>query len=191
MTQRSTRIRRHPERSAPDALNSILQTGLVAHVGYILDNEPYVIPFTFFNEPDDTSTIYLHGSAASQTLRALQHGATVCISIAIADGIVYSKTALNHSMNYRSAVGYGAVEVMQDLTEIAAMFDRWIGKYTPGRQPNVDYRRVDDEMMRGTVVLKAHIENWSVKARSGGSREEDDENPSVPGTSGVIDILQY
>ncbi len=191
MTQRSTRIRRHPERSAPDALNSILQAGLVAHVGYILDNEPYVIPFSYFNEPNDTNILYLHGSSASQTLRALRNGATVCVSIAIADGIVYSKTAINHSMNYRSAVGYGKAEVMQDLAEIAEMFDRWIGKYTPGRQPSIDYRRVDDEMMRGTVVLKAHIASWSVKARSGGSREEDDENPAVPGTSGVIDISQF
>jgi hypothetical protein len=57
-----TRIRVHPERSRPDAAHAILAAGLVAHVGFVQDGEPFVIPMTYHFEPERPEHLYLHGA---------------------------------------------------------------------------------------------------------------------------------
>ena len=46
LTER-TRIRNHPERAVPDETSEILAQGMVAYLGFIQDDTPYVIPFTY------------------------------------------------------------------------------------------------------------------------------------------------
>ena len=64
------RVRRLPERGRydRDAIDAVLDAGLVAHLGLVSDGQPYVIP-TLQARVDDH--VYVHGSAASRTLRAL------------------------------------------------------------------------------------------------------------------------
>ena len=64
------RVRRLPERGRYDreAIDAVLDAGLVAHLGFVSDGQPYVIP-TLQARLDDQ--VYVHGSAASRTLRAL------------------------------------------------------------------------------------------------------------------------
>ncbi len=61
-----TRIRRHPERSAPELAEELLRTGRVAHVAFVAAGQPYVLPFTYHY---DAGKLYIHGAPASRTLR--------------------------------------------------------------------------------------------------------------------------
>ena len=65
-----TRVRRLPERGRYDreALEAVLDAGMVAHLGFVADGQPFVIP-TLHARVDDE--VYVHGSAASRTLRML------------------------------------------------------------------------------------------------------------------------
>ena len=75
-TPRST-VHRLPERASYDRerIHAILDEGRVCHVGFVADGQPFVIPMAYGRDGD---WLYLHGSLASRTLRALAQGAEVC-----------------------------------------------------------------------------------------------------------------
>lgn len=187
MTER-TRIRRHPERAVPHEWQDILAQGMVAHVGFVQDGQPFVLPFSYHYDPAQPNHLYLHGSVKSRTMRLLAGGAPVCVAVTILDGLVYSRDAQYHSMNYRSVVCFGQARLITDRAEKEAVLERMTRRYFPGRTLGQDYAPPTAPQMRGTAVLKVCIEEWSAKARRGGPRGPRDTDPSAPGTCGVVDL---
>src|SRR5436190_16186194 len=68
-----TEFRRLPGRGSHDlnTVNAILDAGFLAHVGFCVDGQPFVIP-TLYGR--DGKKLYLHGSAASRMLGTLETG---------------------------------------------------------------------------------------------------------------------
>ena len=85
-----TRVVREPHRGAYDreTIDKILDEGLVCHVGFATDQQPFVIPTMFARVGDD---IYFHGSAASRMLRGASAGIPVCVAVTLIDGLVPSR----------------------------------------------------------------------------------------------------
>ena len=69
-TERTT-LHRLPERGHHDraTIDAILDEALVCHLGFVDDGQPYVIPTVFARVGDD---VFVHGSAASRTLRTMR-----------------------------------------------------------------------------------------------------------------------
>src|SRR6202023_1217485 len=111
-TQR-TQVKRLPDRGAYDSetVFKILDEGLICHVGFSVDGQPYVIPTGFARVGD---TLYVHGSAASRMLRTLAEGVQVCVTVTLLDGLVLARSAFHHSMNYRSVVVFGTASPVDD-----------------------------------------------------------------------------
>src|SRR5215471_20645527 len=105
MTERSE-LRRLPARGSHDreTIYSILDAGFLAHVGFQVNGQPFVIPTLYGREEE---RLYLHGSAASRMLDELRAGAPACVSVTLVDGLVLARSAFHHSMNYRSVVAFG------------------------------------------------------------------------------------
>ncbi|MFO7193770.1 MULTISPECIES: pyridoxamine 5'-phosphate oxidase family protein [Thermocrispum] len=104
-TPRSTPNRtKHRTVTDRAALYEVLDAGLVCHLGIVLDSSPVVLPTTYGREGD---TLYLHGSTGARSLRAAAKGADVCVAVTHVDGIVYARSLMHHSINYRSAVIHG------------------------------------------------------------------------------------
>ena len=84
-----TRIRRQPARAAYDreAVHTVLDTTLMAHVGFVDEGRPIVIPMLFGR---DGEHVYLHGSVASRLQRTLAKGIDVCLTVTIVDGLVFA-----------------------------------------------------------------------------------------------------
>jgi uncharacterized protein len=186
-----SRIRIHAERSAPSEVTQILATGLVAHVGFAVDGQPYVIPMTYHFDPDDPTRLYLHGAHHSRLMQHLDAGEPVCVEVTLVDGLVYSRTALYHSINYRSAVVFGRA-VPADLRPPAAaqraLLEAMIGRYYPGRMPERDYEPTSDVHVVATAFVPLEIEEWSAKVRRGGPKGPRDDDPTAPGSAGVIPL---
>src|SRR5580692_10989562 len=96
-----TELRRIPSRGSHDCetINQILDAGFLAHVGFCLEGEPFVIPTLYGREGEK---LYLHGSAASRMLRELENGIPACVTVTLVDGLVLARSAFDHSMNYRA-----------------------------------------------------------------------------------------
>jgi nitroimidazol reductase NimA-like FMN-containing flavoprotein (pyridoxamine 5'-phosphate oxidase superfamily) len=89
-----TRVRRLPERAAYDraTVHAILDEGLLCHVGFVVDGQPYVIPTGYARVGE---TVFLHGSGGSRL--GLRPGMDVCVTVTLLDGLVLARSAFHDS----------------------------------------------------------------------------------------------
>ncbi len=182
-------IRAHPERDRTDEAPQILEQGIVAHVAFVDGGRPVVIPMTYQFAAEEPQRFYLHGGRNGRLMRHLATGAPVSVAVTIADGLVYSKTALDHSVNYRSVVLFGrAAEQQPGLEERRRILEAMIARYFAGRTAGVDYEPAPDAHLEATALVALEIREWSAKMREGGPNGEADRDPSRAGTAGVVSL---
>ena len=189
LTER-TRIRNHPERAVPEETEEILSHGMVAHLGFIQDGIPFVIPFSYHYDANTPDLIYLHGSVRSRALKHMASGAPVCITVTLTDGLVYSRKAMNHSMNYRCATVFGVAREITDEIEKFDLFDKMVQRYFPGRAVGHDYNAPASGDLGATALVEVKIAEWNAKARRGNPTGPDDDNLDALGSAGVIDFRE-
>jgi nitroimidazol reductase NimA-like FMN-containing flavoprotein (pyridoxamine 5'-phosphate oxidase superfamily) len=180
-----TTVRRLPARGAydPAVIHAILDEGLVCHVGFVADGQPFVIP-TIHGRVGDT--LYVHGSAASRMLRALAGGIPVCVTVTIVDGLVLARSAFHHSMNYRSAVVLGTATSVTDPAERDQALRAITDHVVPGRWDAV--RPPNEKELAATAVLRLPIAEASAKVRTG-PPVDDDEDYALPVWAGVLPLV--
>lgn len=188
------RLRSLPGRSVPEEIPDILAAGHVAHLGFAIDGQPFVIPFSYHfeppvsDEPDSVGRLYLHGSTKGRAIRHLAGGAPVSVAVTHLDHLVYSRTALDHSMNYRSVVCFGRGRLVEDEAEKARLLERMVRRYFPGREEGVDYSAPPAGHLKATELVEVVIEAASAKARRGGPNGPLDDDPDAPGSAGLIEL---
>jgi nitroimidazol reductase NimA-like FMN-containing flavoprotein (pyridoxamine 5'-phosphate oxidase superfamily) len=179
LTERA-RIRRHADRAVPERIEEFLRAGLVAHVALVQDGEPRVIPFLYHY---DTGHIYLHGSPGNATLRLLRDGRSVAIAVTQIADLIASKTAADHSANYRSVVAYGRGRQIVDVPEKRRLLEAMTERYFPGRASGRDYAVAPDEDLAKMEVTDVAIDEASAKMRDAGPLGPHDSEPDFPGSA--------
>ncbi len=160
-----TRVRRLPELGAydRDTIDPIIDEAISCHLAWIgPDGDPRVIP-TIHTRIGDT--LYVHGSAASSTLRGIKGGAPVAIAITLIDGIQFARSMFEHSMSYRTVIVYGKAEEVTDPTELETVFDAITDQVAPGRSK--DARRPTADEIGQTTFVKIPISEASAKVSAG------------------------
>jgi uncharacterized protein len=159
-----TEVRRMPDRGSHDwkTIKHILDAGFLASVGFCVDSQPFVIPALYGR---DGEGLYLHGSAVSRMLRELETGIPACVTVTLVDGLVLSRSAFDHSMNYRSVVAFGTarkvVDPEQKIKSLRVISEHLIaGRWAEVRGPSA-------KELKATAVLEFSIEEASSKVRSG------------------------
>ncbi len=165
-----TRVVREPHRGVydRDAVYKILDEGFVCHVGFAMDNQPYVIPTLFARVGD---AIYFHGSAASRMLQHLKEGVPVCLTVTLVDGFVLARSVFNHSMNYRSVVAIGKAVLVDDPAEKLAALRGFTNKILPGRWNEA--RQPTEKELKATSILRLPLSEASAKVRTGPPIDDD------------------
>lgn len=179
-----TRIRRVPKRAVYDraTIDAILDEALVAHLGFAVDEQAYVIPTLHARIGD---LVYVHGSAASRTVRKLAAGVPACLTVTLLDGLVLARSAFHHSMNYRSVVVLGSARLVADADERLAALRAFTEKLVPGRWDEV--RAPTEQELRGSSVLALELTEASAKVRSGPPLD-DEEDYALDVWAGVVPL---
>jgi uncharacterized protein len=182
-TQR-TQVKRLPDRGAYDSetVFKILDEGLICHVGFSVDGQPYVIPTGFARVGD---TLYIHGSAASRMLRTLAEGIQVCVTVTLLDGLVLARSAFHHSMNYRSVVILGRATLVSDPAEKIKALEAFTEHIVRGRWNDV--RLPTESELKATTVLALPLAEVSAKIRTGPPKD-DAEDYQLPIWAGVVPL---
>lgn len=181
-------IKQHPERSMPEEFNHILSEAYVAHVGFSEGQQPYIIPFSYHFDSKNPNSIYIHGSHKSRALKYLAEGHPSCIEITLLDGLIYSKTALHHSMNYRSAICFGKGRSIENRELKYQIFLDMVEKYFPNRKANIDYQAPPADHLDATFLIEIVIDKKSAKVRKGGPTGPQDDLPAIAGSAGVVEL---
>src|SRR5262249_30062299 len=132
--------------------------------------------------------LYLHGSLESRALQHLAGGASVCVTVTIEDALVYSRTALYHTMNYRSVVVFGRARAVESATDKQKVFLAMVDRYFPGRKAGRDYAAAPRADLDATSLIEVVIEEASAKRRQGGPLGPLDAEVDAPGTAGVVEV---
>jgi nitroimidazol reductase NimA-like FMN-containing flavoprotein (pyridoxamine 5'-phosphate oxidase superfamily) len=159
-----TTVKRHADRADYDrsTIDAILDEALFCHVAVMHEGSPRVIPTIHARAGD---TLFIHGSNASRTLRTLKDGSEICVAVTLLDGIVFARSAFNHSMNYRSVVVYGTAREITDPDEKWKAQEALVEHVAKGR--SADARMPNEKEMRQTTILAVSLEEASAKVRSG------------------------
>lgn len=179
-----TTLKRRPARGSYDRtlVHSILDEGLVCHIGFTVDGQPYVVPTTYARSGD---RIYIHGSVASRMLRNLASGVPLCFTVTLLDGLVLARSAFHHSMNYRSVMIFGVAREVTEPAERQRAFEAVVNHIVPGRFSET--RAPDDQEIKATSVLALEITEASAKVRSGPVSDAE-EDYALPYWAGVLPL---
>lgn len=172
-----TKARAHYDHAT---VHAILDAGQLAHVGFCVDGQPFVIPMLYARDGD---TLLLHGSVASRLCRQLGDGIAACISVTHVDGLVLARSHFDHSMNYRSVVAFGHASLIEDAAAKATALARFVDAMIPGRAG--ESRAADRNELAATHVLRLAIEDASAKVRSGAVKDNAADH-ALPHWAGVI-----
>lgn len=177
------RVRQGPKRARYDrqALHEVLDICPVGHVSFMHDGWPQSVP-TAIARIDDH--VYLHGHPKSRLYTALTQGERVCISACRVDGLVKARSAFHCSLNYRSAVVFGCGEAVTGADKLT-LLDRFTDHLIPGSLD--DFRPVLDKELKGTVLIRVPLDDYSVKIRTG-DPIDDEEDLATAHWAGVIPI---
>jgi uncharacterized protein len=179
-----TRVVREPQRGVYDreTIYRILDEGMVCHVGFSVDGQPFVIPTLYARVGD---AIYFHGSAASRMLRGAAGGVPVCVTVTLTDGLVLARSIFNHSMNYRSVVALGKASLVEAAAEKLEALHAFTEKILPGRWE--DARQPNEKELKATSILKLPLTEVSAKVRSG-PVQDDEEDYALLVWAGIVPL---
>lgn len=184
----TTKVRQHPERAVPDLAQEFLAQGRVAHVGFVQDGRPYVIPMLYQYSVDRPDRLYVHGGLSSRLIQHLASGVPVCATVTELDGLVYSRDARYHSANYRSVMCFGHGSLLEDDSLKQEIFLAMTSRYFPGRTVGRDYAIAPKPHLDATPVIGIMIEEISAKMREGGPKGPRDADETASGTCGVVEL---
>jgi hypothetical protein len=160
----------------------ILDAGLVAHVAFIQDGQPVVVPMIYGREGE---TVFLHGARKARVVRLLEQTERACLNVTLLDALVLARSSFNSSMNYRSVTIFGRPRLLEsEEGKLRAM--RVISEHTmPGRWDEL--RAPHDREVKMTGVLAFEIESGSAKV-SAKMPDDDPEDYDIPVWAGILPL---
>ncbi|WP_322861053.1 pyridoxamine 5'-phosphate oxidase family protein [Mycobacterium europaeum] len=176
------RERMHYDRAT---VHQILDESLICHLGYLNAGRPVVLPTTHARLGE---TLYLHGSTGGGPLlaaRAAPSGLPVCVTVTLVDGLVLARSAMHHSVNFRSVVVLGDARVVDEAAEKRRALAGLLDHVAPGRA--ADCRAANPRELAATGVLALDLVEVSAKVRTGGP-VDDPEDCALPHWAGVVPL---
>lgn len=167
-----------------DTVFPILDCGLVAHVGFVLDSRPMVIPMAYVRIDE---TLYIHGAKAARIIKAGATTVPACLTVTHIDGLVVARSAFNHSVNYRSVVVHGEMRNVTDSVEKLQALKAVTNYLLPDRWDEV--RPMTNKELQSTGMLAVDIETAAAKIRQG-PPIDDDADYDLPIWAGVLPVAQ-
>jgi uncharacterized protein len=175
------RERAHYDR---ETVHRILDEALICHLGYISAGKPVVLPTTHARLGE---TLYLHGSTGSGPMLAAKEGSglPVCVTATLVDALVLARSALHHSLAYRSVVVVGDARLVEDPAEKQRALHCVLDHIASGRA--ADCRTPNARELAATAVLALDLVEVSAKVRTGGPVDEP-EDCILPHWAGVVPL---
>lgn len=166
------RFRQLREKGSYDraTVHGILDAALIAHVGFVDDGQPVVVPMLFGREGE---TLFLHGARKARVIRMLAATESVCVNVTLVDALVLARSAFNSSMNYRSVTIFGPARLVEEPTEALHAL-RVITEHTmPGRWDELRAPLERELKMTGVIALDIVSAGAKVSAKMPKDEPED------------------
>ncbi len=162
-----------------DWIKSLLRSAQVAHIAHTSGDQPFITPGTFWYDAAAQRIIF-HSNIAGRMRANLEANPRICLEVSESGRLLPSNAALEFSIQYRSAVVYGTVCILEDTEEKRAALYGLIGKYFPRMQPGREFRPISDKELARTSVYSLVIDSWSGKENWQKQAEMIEDWPPLP-----------
>ena len=164
-----------------ETVHAILDAGIVAHVAFIQDEAPVVVPMLYGR---DGETVFLHGARKARVIRMLEATARASLNVTLLDALVLARSAFNSSMNYRSVTVFGKPTLIDDRAQkLHAM--RVISEHLmPGRWEELRAPLEKEIKMTGVIALE--IDTASAKISDNPVPDDEEEDYEIPVWAGIL-----
>ena len=182
-----TTVKRNPKRASYDTtkIKAIIDEAMTGHLAFTRNNETHSIPLLFWHHND---YLYCHAAINGRLATLARNKTSVCISFVIQDGIVLAKSALHHSMNYRSAVVYGSFGLVSDHDEMTNAFHALMNLIDQQRWATV--RPPTAKELNACAMLKLPLKEAVMKQRIGFA-DDKKSDLTIDAWTGVIPIEHH
>ena len=152
--------RREREVTDPAQIAEILDKSMVAHIGMVDGDEPYVVPMNYgYTLEDGKLTIYIHGARWGRKLDVMRANPKVffCAECDVVpfDGDI----ACRYGTTYASIMGLGTAVILEDPAEKAAGLSVLMKTQT-----GKDFT-FDDKMVSIVSVIRIDVAEYTAKRR--------------------------
>ncbi|MBX2843079.1 MAG: pyridoxamine 5'-phosphate oxidase family protein [Flammeovirgaceae bacterium] len=165
-----------------DKVFDILDSGFLCHICFVMNGQPFIIPTAYARMEDE---IIIHGSKKNRMLLAIENGAEISLCVTHLDGLVLARSAMHHSVNYRSVVIFGKAREITNFDEKNEALFKVMEQMLPGRWEEI--RQPNEKELRVTKVLAIKIDSASAKVRVGPPVDEK-EDYELPYWAGVVPV---
>lgn len=181
--RKRNRVRQIREKARYDkeSVHSILDAGIVAHVAFIDDGMPVVVPMLYGREGE---TIFLHGARKARVIRLLEQNDQVSLNVTILDALVLARSAFNSSMNYRSATVFGKPRFVGEWEQKLHAMHVISEHAMPGRWDEL--RAPLDKEVKMTGVIAVDVDLASAKISAKPVPEDEEEDYATPVWAGIL-----
>jgi len=112
-------------------------------------------------------------------------GLPVCVTVTLVDGLVLARSAMHHSLVYRSVVAFGNARLVRDDAEKRRALAALLGHVVPGR--STDSRPPDARELAATAVIVLDLVEVSAKVHTGGPPRRP-EDTVLPHWAGILPL---
>ena len=95
-------------------IGAIVNEATVCRIALADGGEPYIVPLSFGYED---GSIYLHSAPEGKKIAMLGKNPRCCFEVDICDQVIWSEKPCSWGMRYRSVIGYGRAEILNNAEE--------------------------------------------------------------------------
>ena len=180
---KQNKVRQLREKAVYDkeAVHAILDAGILAHVAFVQDGAPVVVPMLYGR---DGETVYLHGARKARVIRMLEETDQASMNVTLLDALVLARSAFNSSMNYRSVTVFGKPTFIDERDAKLHAMHVISEHMMPGRWD--DLRDPHEKEVKMTGVISLSIDAASAKVANKPFPEDEEEDYVIPVWAGIL-----
>ena len=146
--------RREQEIADPAELRRILAGATVCRVAMVEGDRPYLLPLSFALDGGD---LVLHSARAGRKIEALRRNPAVCFEVEEGVEVAPAATACDFGMRFRTVIGFGEAEFVEDPAERARLLALFGPRYgaPPGDLPAAEVKQ--------TCVIRVRVRELTGK----------------------------
>ncbi len=149
------RVRRRDKEIADQKeIEDVLRRSTVCRLALVDEGRPYLVPLCFGYE---AGILYFHSAPVGKKIDLLKKNRNVCFEFDADTTVVPADTSCGWTMRYRSVIGYGFADLVEDSEEKQAALNIIMRQYSEGTH------EYSAERLRKTTVIKVEIQEVSGK----------------------------
>jgi len=136
-------------------IEEILSKSVLCRIAMIDDGRPYIVPlnYGYFN-----NELYFHSALTGKKIELLKLNKNVCFEIEYSTEIIKADVSCKWSMRYRSLIGYGTIEIIENNDQKRHGLDIIMAQN--GKSLNNIY---EEKQINNLLILKLKIDEISCK----------------------------